>query len=316
MNTDITLYQEGKDHAALMASLGFSGAMKSENTGVSFPRLRIMNKPIMGVEEVKGKKKSVALVDAGSFRLALDGDKYVYAQDIKFRPFLQQFMIKRFNEDIKRKGADGKLYDGEWMHTVMTPEENPHERIDDHGGVNCGKPSGWIGDFKSLPKETKDLISSCKRTRVLFGTVELVDPTDEKGEEVDNPGPTPCIWEVGGSGYKPMAEPFKTIVGADHLPLQHVIELTTEHNKNGDVEFYTPVSTVDLESVINITDEDQTLINEFMSYVEAHNKRIKDKHLTAAREGTQSQAIDVESVEEEDKAIFEAQFVDVSKELE
>ena len=46
---------------------------------------------------------------------------------------------------------------------------------DNDGGFNCGKPSGWIEDFSSLPETMKELIRSIKRVRVLFGTVDMVN---------------------------------------------------------------------------------------------------------------------------------------------
>ena len=52
---------------------------------------------------------------------------------------------------------------------------------DNEGGFNCGKPAGFIQDWAALPDTMKELIKSIKRVRALFGTVELINPTDEKG---------------------------------------------------------------------------------------------------------------------------------------
>ena len=56
---------------------------------------------------------------------------------------------------------------------------------DNDGGFNCGKPSGWIEDYKSLPDATKELIRSIKRVRVVLGTVELINPVDASGNSVE-----------------------------------------------------------------------------------------------------------------------------------
>ena len=47
---------------------------------------------------------------------------------------------------------------------------------DNDGGFNCGKPAGYIQDFKSLPEKMQDLLKQIKRVRVLFGTIELDNP--------------------------------------------------------------------------------------------------------------------------------------------
>ena len=56
---------------------------------------------------------------------------------------------------------------------------------DNDGGFNCGKPSGWIEDYKSLPEATKELIKSVKRVRVVLGTVDLIEPVDASGNSVE-----------------------------------------------------------------------------------------------------------------------------------
>jgi hypothetical protein len=56
---------------------------------------------------------------------------------------------------------------------------------DNDGGFNCGKPAGYIEDFKALPEKTQELIRQIKRVRVMFGTVELHDVTDAQGNPVD-----------------------------------------------------------------------------------------------------------------------------------
>jgi hypothetical protein len=56
---------------------------------------------------------------------------------------------------------------------------------DNDGGFNCGKPAGYIKDFKALPDAMQELLKSIKRVRVVLGTVEMVNPTDDKGNPVD-----------------------------------------------------------------------------------------------------------------------------------
>ena len=34
---------------------------------------------------------------------------------------------------------------------------------DNDGGFNCGKPAGYIKDFKALPQSTQDMVKTIKR---------------------------------------------------------------------------------------------------------------------------------------------------------
>ena len=76
-------------------------------------------------------------------------------------------MYKRF---IKGSGDKPNRY----VKTVMADNLNIDLK-DNDGGFNCGKPAGYIQDFKSLPEKTQELIKQIKRVRVLFGIVELHD---------------------------------------------------------------------------------------------------------------------------------------------
>ena len=49
--------------------------------------------------------------------------------------------------------------------------------------LTCGKPAGYIQDFKSLPEKMQDFLKQIKRVRVLFGTIELDNPVDETGHQ-------------------------------------------------------------------------------------------------------------------------------------
>ena len=40
---------------------------------------------------------------------------------------------------------------------------------DNDGTFNCGKPTGYVKDFKSLSEDMQALIKSIRRVRVIFG---------------------------------------------------------------------------------------------------------------------------------------------------
>jgi hypothetical protein len=180
---------------------------------------------------------------------------------------MQRFMYKRF---IMASGTSPNRY----VKTVMADNLNIDLK-DNDGGFNCGKPAGYIQDFKSLPEKTQDLIKQIKRVRVIFGTVELVNPTDDQGNSVEL-GSTPFIWEVDNrDAFKGWGEVFSTFAKQKRLPIQHIVEAATEERPlpNGN-SFFLPVNTVNLTNIVDIEQSDQELFTDFMAWVQNYNEYI------------------------------------------
>lgn len=202
------------------------------------------------------------VVEAGSYRLEIGDGKFAYAQSVNFRMFMQRFMYKRYLADVKQ-----------FQKTLMGDSLNKDLK-DNVGGFNCGKPSGYVKDFKALPKEMQDLIRSIKRVRVLFGEVELIDPVDENGEPIDV-ATTPVIWEVDNKdAFKTMGDTLARITKMRMLPLQKVITLTTEnHDLPNGASFATPL--VELAKADTpITEADQETFEAFAEWVNSYNEYI------------------------------------------
>ena len=129
-------------------------------------------------------------------------------------------MYKRF---IKGSGDKPNRY----VKTVMADNLNIDLK-DNDGGFNCGKPAGYIQDFKSLPEKTQELIKQIKRVRVMLGTVELHDAVDENGKAVDV-ADTPFIWEIENrDAFKDVGTVFNKLSKMKRLPVQHSITGNTE----------------------------------------------------------------------------------------
>ena len=97
---------------------------------------------------------------------------------------------------------------------------------DNVGTFNCGKPTGYIEDFKALPKDMQDLIRQIKRVRVVFGTVEMINAVDENWKEaiIDS---QPFICEIDNNdAYKTVGDQFNVFSGKERLPLQHSIHFS------------------------------------------------------------------------------------------
>ena len=265
------------NYASMAKAMGIAGeggnAPKKSN---NLNRLRIWHSAIMGQEEINGKMKNVEVVDGGAYRLEVVGEgdsTFYYSKEIVIRPYMQRFMYRRYVANMNPKPNEKK---GEYHRTIMADSLNIDLK-DDTGKFNCGKPAGYIQDFKALPPEMQDLIRQIKRVRVVFGVVEMIDPVDANGNDTKIKE-VPFIWEIDNKdAYKIVGEQFAVFSKKERLPLQHKIEFSqTKENPlpNGSF-FYTPVAVpVNMTKSFDIGAEEQTLFSDFMDWVKNFNDYI------------------------------------------
>ena len=256
------------NYAAMAKVMGIAnegGAQR--NKASTLARLRINHSPVMGEAEVKGKTVNMEVVSGGTYKLEVpDGPTY-YAESIKIRPYMQRFMYKRF---IRGVGDTPNRY----VKTVMA-DSLSIDLKDNDGGFNCGKPAGYIQDFKALPEKTQELIKQIKRVRVLLGTVELVNATDASGTAADL-GETPFIWEIDNrDAFKNVGTAFSKLAKMQRLPVQHIITATTEQRTipTGAV-FYLPVVSLDVTKTMELTQKEQEMFTDFMQWIQNYNEYI------------------------------------------
>ena len=286
-----------------IAGEGSSTPKKSNNLN----RLRIWHSPLMGYEEVNGKNKKTEIIEGGSYRLeVLDGDKstFYYANEMSVRPFMQRFMYRRYVANTNAKQGEPK---GTYQRTIMADSLNMDLK-DNTGKFNCGKPTGYVKDFKALPSDMQDLIRQIKRVRVVFGTVQLIGAKDSNGDDVSLE-PLPFIWEIDNKdAYKTVGEQFTEFTKKQRLPLQHSIyfDKTEENPLPNGSSFYTPVAKLDMTKSLDISSEDQKLFSDFMDWVKNFNDYIyKDWDEKAYANQKESSQEDIDTVE---------QFIDVELE--
>jgi hypothetical protein len=71
--------------------------------------------------------------------------------------------------------------DAKKMYRSVMANDLKGDLKDNLGGFNVGRPSGYVKDFKALPKETQDVMRSVKRTYILFGMITMTDAMDKEG---------------------------------------------------------------------------------------------------------------------------------------
>ena len=230
--------------AAMAKAMGIAAEADSKSSSSTLARMRINHAPILGSDKI--------LVKGGTYRLDIpDGPTY-FAPSVKIRPFMQRFMYKRFV-----KGTDKTP--NKFIKTLMADDLNIDLK-DNEGGFNCGKPAGYIKDFKALPEKMQDLIKQIKRVRVMFGTVEMIDATNEQGDKVEL-DTTPFIWEIDNrDAFKIVGDTFSKLMKMKRLPVQHNITANTQERKlpNGS-SFYLPVVSLDITNSLSLTDAEHRI---------------------------------------------------------
>lgn len=266
--TELTTIDQN-NYAAMAKVMGIAKEGGSKPKSSSLARLRINHSPVMGTAEVNGKNVNVEVVEGGTYKLEIpDGPTY-YASAVKVRAFIQRFMYKRFVMGNAKSP-------NRFIKSLMTDDSKMESDLKDNdGGFNCGKPAGYIQDFKALPEKLQDLIKQIKRVRVVLGTVELIDPVNDKGEPVEV-DVTPFIWEIDNrDAFKTVGACFTKLAKMKRLPVQHMISAQTEERKlpNGS-SFYLPVVNLDVTKTVELSQDDQNRFADFMAWIENYNTYI------------------------------------------
>ena len=263
MSTELTVANErGQSMAELM---GLSTSASAEATP-SIARIGMIHQPKMGEIEFKGKMIKTEVLPIGCFTLT-QGEDVTYAKEVHVRIFAQRQQWTRWNSETE-----------EMEKTVMSNSLNGDLK-DNVGGFNLGRPSGYIEDWNALAEETKRVIRSVKRTKVLYGTVTLMDPMDEQGnaksgEYVD----IPFVYDVkNNTSIKNLDRVMKALQNKNLLPIMSSIELT---GGIGSIPTGAQFGFIEaaLGDKIDITDHDNDTLRNFIELIEYSNGKILDQH--------------------------------------
>ena len=288
--SNITL-AAGGNFAQMAEAMGMAVDIAKPKKQSNLARLKLDHKGIMGEEVVSGKKKKVEVVAAGSYVLDRPNLDPVYGTDVTIRLFNQRFMYKKYIQgsgDVKSK----------YVKTIMDKDLNGDLR-DNDGGFNCGKPSGWIEDYSALPAETKALLKSIKRVRVLFGEITMKDPVNAKGEALGLIESIPFIWEVDNrDAFKTLGAPIAQMAKQNRILPQHRIILGAEEQSlPTGATYFLPTAVLDLSSTLELTDADSALFGDFNAWVDNYNEYIV-KEFNKLSQPSEATADELEIAEE------------------
>ena len=272
MNNEVTTI-DTNNYAQMAKAMGIAGETGTGDTSKAnpLPRMRLHHNNIMGMKKVGSESIEAVVVKGGSYKLERPDLPVLYAPTVQIRPFIQRFMYKRFVKNMSAKSGEPM---GIYHKTLMADNLN-NDLKDNQGSFNCGKPSGYIKDFKALPVATQEVIKQIKRVRVIFGLIDMPNAVDEKGEKV-SVDVTPFIWEIDNrDAFKTLGEPFTKFSQTKRLPVQHYINLTSEERAlPSGAKFYLPNYSLDLQKTVKVTDEDQNTFINFMAWIDNYNSYI------------------------------------------
>lgn len=241
----------------------------SDSKTSTLARVKIIHAPIMGIKTIDGEETETVVVKAGSYSVQMPDDKIIYAPKLSIRPFMQRFMYKRY---VQSTDTDTPGY---FVKTTMADNLNGDLK-DTVGGFNCGKPAGYIKDFKSLSEDMQKVIKTIKRVRVIFGLATLDKPVDEEGKKLNEPYENiPVIFEVDNrTSFKTSGEPFNILAKRKHLPIQHSIDFKTEAQEIATgAKYYTVVATLNGKA-LDVNPEDAETLQSFVDWVENYNSYV------------------------------------------
>ena len=271
MTTNIVTQDNMNTYNAEMAKImGVADDDDSSETKTStLARVKIIHAPIMGMKTIDGEETETVVVKGGSYSIQMPDDKIVYGSKLTMRPFMQRYMYKKY---VQGTDADNPGY---FVKTLMADSLN-QDLKDTHGGYNCGKPAGYIKDFKALSEDMQKLIRTIKRVRVIFGLATISSPLDENGKKVnDFETSIPVIFEVDNrTSFKTSGEPFAYLKKRKHYPPNHEIDFTTEAQElQTGAKYYTVLAKLNSKSY-ELNEQDADTLQSFLDWITNYNSYV------------------------------------------
>ena len=253
----------GKSPTDLAELMGMSNAPAKSTSALA--ELKLVHQNVMGTKQVDGEDMEVAIVKSGAFSVTFPDDTVYYSDKVTVRPFMQRFQFQRYDKHYQKPdGGEGRM-----LRTVMATSLNGDLK-DNYGGFACGRPSGYVKDFNSLPQETQDLMRSVDRFKIVFGLCTLDKAKDADGKPVDVKE-FPFLMKIKNrDSFKAMTDMFNQIQRKNRLPIQHLLHLGTEVKSIPSGATYAVLKPT-LGKVVEITTDDQEVLNNFVEWVEAMN---------------------------------------------
>ena len=267
MENNLSVIESSQSDLAHLMGVGGEVSAPSRS---ALAELRQIHTNIMGTKDVNGEQMEVAIIKAGSFSVKLpDGTEY-YSSTVTIRPFLQRFCYERWDANaVKSDGSQGNM-----LRTVFEKSLN-QDLKDNNGTYNCGRPSGYVKDWESLPPAMQSLMREVKRTKVIFGLCKLDKATDADGNPVDVDEFPFKMHIRNKESFKNFDTIYKDIQRKNKLPIAYEISLKGELREGKSGNSYGVIITT-LGKTLEITTDQQEVLQNFADWVETTNARTSD----------------------------------------
>jgi hypothetical protein len=265
---------------SMAEAIGVSSSA-GETKSASLTRINLTHNAIMGSMDVGGKKVKTEVVPAGAYKITLGEDKEVYSVNPSVRIFAVRQQWSKWDSEANQM-----------QKTVMSTDLKGDLK-DNMGGFNLGRPSGYIEDWDAVPQKTKDLIRSIKRKKIVFGMLTASDLTDAEGNAVEAiTEPMPFVYEVSPSSIKALDQAMSSLTRKNILAIQYTFTLGADEGTLPNGNTYA-IMTLGAGDKVDITQEDQTKLKDFVDYIEYNNSYILNQWEEKHKEGISGEDADV-----------------------
>ena len=234
------------------------------------PRVRILR------DNVKNGTDLIAL--AGEFSIDDPLAGKIYAPSISLRLYQQYFRYKRYDADAVRRNKDGDTVKGSYTHSILIKSLQDEAPSDD-GKYQCGRPVGYIRNWKELPKDEQEFIKACRQMAIFFGEVRI-EGKDQTGSAVSMQLPVEMELSNKTSGrtlvnfYRELWNSKRTLPNAVNVTL-------LPFEVKGGVTFYDLSCKVEEAPPHQFDDDTVALMQRFTDYVAGINNKVMEKHKSA-----------------------------------
>ena len=289
MSNELAIANERGQSMAELMGVSMSGG----ESAPSIARIGMLHSPIMGEIEVGGKMIKTEVVSVGSF-IMTKGEEKVYSNGVNVRIFAQRQQWQRWNDETgeMEKSVQANTLSGDLKDSI--------------GGLNLGRPSGYIEDWNSVPEDTKAIIRSVKKVNIYYGTITLVEPMNEKGEAlpIENYVNIPFVMDIKNrESIKSINGVLTSLQRKNMLPIMSTVFLDgVEGTIASGAKFgYIKAQTGE---PVDLAEGDNEMLKDFIDLIEYSNGKILDLHHERAKGG-------VDGDESLVKDILDNDFVDV-----
>lgn len=265
MSTELSV---AVDRGQSLAELMGVSTGASTSASPSIARLNVNQNPIEAEVEFNGKMLKDEVVPKGAYKLTV-GDETIYSKTATVRIFAVRQQWQRWNGDTEE------------MEKTVLSNSLSADLKDSIGGFNLGRPNKYFSpeEYAALDEGTKKIMASVKRVKVYYGLVTMDNPVDEQGNVITQSYEAiPFVFDVKNrESLKALDGVMSSISRKNLLPIMHTINLSPAVGSIPTGATYGYVSAA-LGNKVDIAEEDNDTLKNFIEYIEYVNGTIIDKH--------------------------------------